>query len=258
MLALGSRGTPGLWGVRQGKKSNLPAPQGRSTPDAPAAWGRVHARISRVCVTAICHASALGPRLGSRPPREISRVCECRSAPTTLPPRKGSRIFQSKFLWIELLSVRPEDLETPLPETPLPEGPRTSLSGPGTCHHPDMGKRRGGSARSGARWLSQPRGARLFDPAGLEYELSRAGLRRADVTRLLNSTGMPVAVHECGQGVHWCSSDRAAAQWADAQADFEDVMGWRPPADAPGTQPYRAELWKSLSQGAEVVVLRND
>lgn len=62
-------------GVRQGKTSNLPAPQGRSTPDAPAAWGRVQARICRVCVAAICNASALGPRLGSRPPREISRSC---------------------------------------------------------------------------------------------------------------------------------------------------------------------------------------
>lgn len=75
---------------------------------------------------------------------------------------------------------------------------------------------------------------------------------------MLNASGMPVAVHECGQGVHWCSSDRAPAQWVDAQADFEDVRGWQPPADAPGTQPYRAELWKSLPQSAEVVVLRND
>lgn len=122
-----------------------------------------------------------------------------------------------------------------------------------------MGKRRGGSAnRGGARWLSQPRGARLFDPAGLEYEFARAGLRRADVTRLLNGRVMPVAVHECGQGVHWCGSDVAPAQWADAQTDFEDVKGWQPPADAPGAQPYRAELWRSLSQGTEVVVLRND
>lgn len=122
-----------------------------------------------------------------------------------------------------------------------------------------MGRRRGGKGgQQRARWLSQPRGARLFDPAGREYELARVGLRRAEVNRLLDGSGTPVAVHDCGQGVNWWSGDTASAQWTAAQPDFEDVKGWQPPPDAPGVLPYRAELWRALSGEDEVILLRND
>ena len=81
-------------------------------------------RGSVECVAAICIASALGPRLGSRPPRgNIPFVCECRSAPTTLPSRNCSRIFQRKFLWIELLSVGRRNTGRRLPEG---RGPRSA------------------------------------------------------------------------------------------------------------------------------------
>lgn len=122
-----------------------------------------------------------------------------------------------------------------------------------------MGRRRGGSrGQRHARLLWQGRTQRLFDPAGLEYELSRVGLRRAEITRLLARSGIPVAVHDCGRGVSWCSGDTATAQWNAAQSDFEDVKGWRPPSDAPGTLPYRAELWRAQTGEDEVIVLRND
>lgn len=70
------------------------------------------------------------------------------------------------------------------------------------CHPWDMARRRQarGSA-TGARWLWGTRGPRLFGPVGVEYEPSRDGLRRADVVRLVKSGEMPVATHDCGEGV---------------------------------------------------------
>ncbi len=127
------------------------------------------------------------------------------------------------------------------------------------CHHLGMGRRRGGSrGQQSARLLWQARGERLFDPAGLEYELSRVGLRRAEFTRVLQDSELPVAVHNCGEGVTWWTADKARDGWSAVQSDFEDVKGWRPPADAPGALPYRAELWRAVDAASAVVVFRND
>jgi hypothetical protein len=50
--------------------------------------------------------------------------------------------------------------------------------------------------------LWQARGERLFDPAGLEYELSRVGLRRAEFTSVLQDSDLPVAIQNCGESVN--------------------------------------------------------
>lgn len=122
-----------------------------------------------------------------------------------------------------------------------------------------MGRRRGGSrGQQHARLLWQARGERLFDPAGLEYELSRVGLRRAEFTNALQDSELPVAVHNCGEGVNWWTADKARDGWSAVQSDFEDVKGWWPPADAPGALPYRAELWVALNRSGAVLVFRND
>lgn len=127
------------------------------------------------------------------------------------------------------------------------------------CHHLRMGKRRAKSqGQRSARLLWQARGERFFDPAGVEYELSRVGLGRAEFTRALEAGGLPVAVHNCGEGVNWWTADKAREGWSAVQSEFEDVQGWQPPADAPGALPYRAELWRALSRKGEVLLLRND
>lgn len=65
-----------------------------------------------------------GPEAGEPTPKgNIPFVCECRSAPTTLPSRNCSRIFQRKFLWIELLSVGRRNTGRRLPEG---RGPRSA------------------------------------------------------------------------------------------------------------------------------------
>lgn len=122
-----------------------------------------------------------------------------------------------------------------------------------------MAKRRNPSGSgAAARWLWGTRGVRLFDPAGAEYEPSRSGLVRSDVVRLVKAGEIPVATHSCGDGVEWLTAEDAATAWASVQADFEDVEGWRPPSDAPGARPYRAELWRATRGHGQALVLRND
>lgn len=129
----------------------------------------------------------------------------------------------------------------------------------GACHHLAMGKRRGGPrGQQSARFLWRGRSQRLFDPAGLEYEVSRVGLRRAEFTKVVQDGELPVAVHNCGAGVNWWTADKARDGWSAVAADFEDVKGWQPPADAPGALPYRAELWVALDRSGPVLVFRND
>jgi hypothetical protein len=123
-----------------------------------------------------------------------------------------------------------------------------------------MSRRRPTPARAAsARWFWGASGVRLFDPSGVEYEPSRGGLCRADIDRLVKDREVPVAVHSCGGGVSWRPAAEAREAWTAVQADFEDVEEWQPPADAPGTQPYRAELWRaSATADGHVLVFRND
>lgn len=99
---------------------------------------------------------------------------------------------------------------------------------------------------------------RLFDPAGAEYEPSEVELSRAEVEDLLRTRELAVAVHECGNGVRWHPMAAGRQAWAAVNADFEDVEGWRPPRNAPGAQPYRAEVWRGSTGEGRVLVLRND
>lgn len=99
---------------------------------------------------------------------------------------------------------------------------------------------------------------RLFDASGAVYEPSEVELSREDIDDLLVTRELPVAVHCCGEGLRWYSAAEGRQAWAAVNADFEDVEDWRPPTKAPGTQPYRGEVWRgSLGEG-RVLVLRND
>jgi hypothetical protein len=101
-------------------------------------------------------------------------------------------------------------------------------------------------------------GARLFDPAGLEFEPTQAGLSRETVVRLVNSHEVPVAIHGCGGAVSWRIAAEASVAWRSVSPGFEDVADWRPRTGAPGELPYRAELWRALSGDGRVLVFRND
>lgn len=98
----------------------------------------------------------------------------------------------------------------------------------------------------GARWLLSRQGVRLFDPSGVEYEPSLGGLRRRRIESLLDAH-VPVAVHTCGGGVTWHTGRAAREAWHTVRD-----------ADAPGTERYRAELWRCISTGADALVFRND
>ena len=91
----------------------------------------------------------------------------------------------------------------------------------------------------------------MFDPAGLEFEPTPAGLSREAVVRLVNSHEVPVAIHGCGGGVSWRKAAEASVAWRSVSPGFEDVADWRPRTGAPGELPYRAELWRALSGTAE-------
>lgn len=118
--------------------------------------------------------------------------------------------------------------------------------------------RRATTQEGAARWLWGATGIRLFDPAGAEYEPSEVELGRTEVDNLLRTRELPEAVHSCGEGVRWHVPAEARQAWAAVRADFEDVDGWRPPAKAPGAQPYRAEVWRGSASEGRVLVLRND
>ena len=122
-----------------------------------------------------------------------------------------------------------------------------------------MSKRRRSTARQGAaRWLWGARGVRLLDAVGVEYEPSEVELSRKDIDAILRARELPVAVHSCGDGVHWHSAAEGREAWAGVSADFEDIEDWRPPSNASGMQQYRAEVWRGSTGEARVLVLRND
>ena len=121
-----------------------------------------------------------------------------------------------------------------------------------------MAKRPAKDTTTAPRWLWGTRGARLFDPAGVEYEPWRIDLSRAEVLSLLKAGDLPLATHICGGGVTWLPSKEASTGWTAIEADFEDVEGWRPPSGEPGTLQYRAELWRALRGDGQALVLRND
>jgi hypothetical protein len=88
-------------------------------------------------------------------------------------------------------------------------------------------------------------GARLFAADGTEFTFADQ-LSRVEVERLLTLQELDAVRVECGGGVEsWVGAADARRLWLDVEPDLEDVEGWRPPGDAPGTRPYRAELWRA-------------
>jgi len=101
-------------------------------------------------------------------------------------------------------------------------------------------------------------GPRLFDAQGREYSLHARDLPAKEVNRFVRRAQVPFAVKHCGAGVDWFEVPDCAAAWDRIRPDFEDVDDWRPPADAPGAQPYRAELWQAITGRDQVLLLTNE
>lgn len=100
-------------------------------------------------------------------------------------------------------------------------------------------------------------GARLFAADGTEFTFAD-NLERVEVERLLTLKELDAVRVECGGGVQsWVRPASARRLWLDVEADLEDVEGWRPPEDAPGTRPYRAELWRA-PDGRHAFVFLNE
>lgn len=108
------------------------------------------------------------------------------------------------------------------------------------------------------RMLWGPGGGRLFGPDGTEYRCSEWELPAKEVKRAVRRGQIPFAVKECGCGVEWIAPADTATVWNRVRPDFEDVDDWKPPADAPGAQPYRATLWKALTGGHSVLLLSDE
>ena len=108
------------------------------------------------------------------------------------------------------------------------------------------------------RWQWQSAGgARLFGADGTEYGLVDR-LERIEVERLLEMDELDVVVIQCGAGVErWVGPKEARRVWQQVERDLADVDGWRPPRGAPGTRPYRAELWRS-AEGRHLILFDNE
>lgn len=108
------------------------------------------------------------------------------------------------------------------------------------------------------RLLWGPGGGRLFDPDGTEYERVAWDMPAKEVKRFVRRGQIPFAVKPCGCGVEWVDPANTAAMWERVRFDFEDADDWKPPADAPGAQPYRATLWKALTGRHQVLLLSDE
>lgn len=105
------------------------------------------------------------------------------------------------------------------------------------------------------RLLWGPGRPRLFGPDGREYEIHATNLPAKEVKRLARRGQVPFAVQECGEGVDWFDSSETSKVWDRLRPDFEDVDDWHAPPDAPGAQPYRAELWQTITGRDQVLLL---
>lgn len=117
---------------------------------------------------------------------------------------------------------------------------------------------RGTVPRKTPRMLWGPGGGRLFGPDGAEYERVAWDMPLKEVKRAVRRAQIPFAVKPCGCGVEWVDPAHPAAVWERVRADFEDVDDWKPPADAPGAQPYRATLWQALIGRGQVLLLSDE
>lgn len=108
------------------------------------------------------------------------------------------------------------------------------------------------------RYLWGPTGARLFDADGHEYAPHTANLPAKEVKRLVRRAQIPFAVRECGASLEWFDVLEVPALWDRIRPDFEDVDDWRPPDNAPGAQPYRAQLWQTITGLDQVLLLTNE
>ena len=121
--------------------------------------------------------------------------------------------------------------------------------------HPSRSK---APAKKKPRYLWSPTGARLFDADGHEYSPQTADLPAKEVNRHVRRGQIPFAVRECGAGLEWFAVPEVPALWDRIRPDFEDVDDWRPPAGAPGAQPYRAQLWETIIGRDQVLLLTNE
>jgi hypothetical protein len=108
------------------------------------------------------------------------------------------------------------------------------------------------------RWeLTKHGKARLFSAGGAEFTFADQ-LVRVEIERLLALRELDAVRVECGGGVEsWVGPADARRLWLEVQSDLEDVEGWRPPRGAPGSRPYRAELWRA-QDGRHAFVFINE
>lgn len=108
------------------------------------------------------------------------------------------------------------------------------------------------------RWeRKEPGGARLIAADGAEFAFVDQ-LDRVEVERLLTLQELDAVRVQCGGGVaSWVGPADARRLWLEVEPDLEDIEGWLPPSDAPGSQPYRAELWQAQN-GRHAFVFINE
>lgn len=108
------------------------------------------------------------------------------------------------------------------------------------------------------RYMWTSTGARLFDRNGREYQPHSMDLPIKEVNRFVRRGQVPFAVHECSGGLEWFDVPDVPVLWERLRPDFDDGQDWKPPADAPGAQPYQGRVWKVIGGRDLVVVLSNE
>lgn len=107
------------------------------------------------------------------------------------------------------------------------------------------------------RWTWAAGGPRLFGSDGVEYHCV-SSLWRVEVERLLTLDELETVTIDCGAGVtQWVGPKDAPRLWLAVERDLDDVVGWRPPPDGPGTRQYEAQLWRS-ADGHHIIVFVNE
>jgi hypothetical protein len=96
----------------------------------------------------------------------------------------------------------------------------------------------------------------LWDRSGVLYEKVEA-LDRKVAWKLVRKQAVQMGLTHCGSGViRWFDSteERTRAWEEQLSPNLIDQDDWRPPADAPGAQPFVPELWREVGGRKELLL----